>query len=106
VVTGEVGIGRGLAADPPDELAGGRKPVQDAHELVIQHVDVAALVDDELKRAQELAVPASAASELAPETPLRGEHLDTRVATVRHVEHPVRPERDRTTDRLGDPRVG
>src|SRR5690348_11701737 len=85
--------GAGSAADLPEDLPAGRE-LGDVLSLVVGDVDIARLVDSQVERVEELALPAAEAAELADEPPLRGEHLDPGVPAVRHIHVAARPDSD------------
>src|SRR5260370_16364047 len=86
-VADEIGVA-GSAADLPDDFpAGGEFGY--VLGLVVGNVDIARTVDSQVKRAEELALPAAEAAELADEPPLRREHPDPGVPALRHIHPPA-----------------
>src|SRR5260370_27233001 len=96
VVADEIGVA-GSAADLPDDFpAGGEFGY--VLGLVVGNVDIARTVDSQVKRAEELALPAAEAAELADEPPLRREHLDPGGPPLPHIHLAPGADRDRRPD--------
>src|SRR6266568_6176109 len=85
--------GAGSAADLPEDLPAGGE-LGDVLSLVVGDVHIARLVDRQVERVEELALPAAEAAELADKPPLRGEHLDPGIAAVGDVHLAIWADRD------------